>query len=230
MNKYIITLLIIFINLNLQAQSVLSIGLKGSLARFNETTLINKVGGFCVDTYNRGTKPMVQVYGRWQVNKFYLQPEFRYSTSRIYTQYINVERENPQWSYYEGIGGINLAEDLYRFDLPIKAGYFIAQHLSINAGIINTFFSSKRRSFYHLDTGRFHIADNVFDSQKNYSLGAIMGINLHFKRLNLGLDYNFPFNSMHNPVKFEGKAYSFDRKTRLVTFSVGYDLVRIGSK
>ncbi len=230
MKKHILVPLIILINLNLQAQSLFSLGLKGSLARFNETSLLNRVGGFSIDTYNRGTKPMVQVYGRWQLNTFYLQSEFRYSTSRIYTQYINIERENPQWAYYEGIGGINLAEDLYRFDLPIKAGYFISKHLSISAGIINTFFSSKRRSFYYLDTGRFHIADNVFDSQKNYSLGAIMGINLHFKRLNLGLDYNFPFKSMHHPVNFEGNVYSFDRKTRLVTFSVGYDLVRMGSK
>lgn len=230
MKKGVFAILITLISANLNAQGPLSIGLKGSLAKFNETTLLNKVGGFEIDTYNRGTKPMLQVYGRWQLSKFYIQPEFRYSTARLYTQYMNVERDDPKWEYYKGIGSINLAEDQYRYDLPIKVGYFISRNISINAGVINTFFSSKRRSFYYLDNGRFNIADDVFNSHKLYSLGAIMGLSLHFKRFNLGLDYDFPFNSLHKPVDFEGKQYSFNRKTRLVTFSIGYDIVKFKRK
>lgn len=230
MKRVLLFFSILFASTYTQAQSVLSLGLKGSLANTEETSLLNRVGGFEIDSYNTRTKAMVQVYGRWQFNRFYVQPEFRYSTYRFLAYFDNIDRENPEWSYYQGIGGVNLANDLKRFDIPLKVGYFLTSFLSVNAGIMNAFLSSERRSFYHTDKGRFHISDNVFDSQKKYYAGAIMGINLHLKRFNFGLDYDFPFSSLNNPVIFEGKAYSFNRKTRTITFLVGYDIVRFGKK
>ncbi len=203
-----------------------SIGAKLALAHFNEVGGLNQVGGFLIETANYGNKPMGQIYGRIRYGKFYLQPEVRYSLSRFYPRYENIDRENPNWDYYNGIGYQSLAADIHRLDVPIKVGYFILPNISLNVGVINTFYSYKDKPFSFMDKGRFFIGDDVFNSLRGYNLGGIAGLSFHANNFTLGFDYDIAFRSLHNPVQFSGSRYDFNRKTQLYTFSVGYGITK----
>ncbi|WP_461098798.1 hypothetical protein [Spirosoma luteolum] len=230
MRSKVLAIAFLLLSVSVYAQTAVMIGVKAALTRFSEDDFSNRVGGFAVDAYNRGTKPMAQLYGRFQYGRLYVQPELRYSQARFFVTYQNIDRENPLWSYYSGIGSQSLAADMYRLDVPLKVGYFLFPRLSVNAGVINTFYSYKDRSYSFMDNGRFLIGDDVFDSHKKYVLSGIMGVNYHANRLVIEINYDFPFGTMHNPVNFSGSSYEFKRKTHLLTFSVGYDIVRFKSK
>lgn len=208
------------------AQASFAVGVKGSFARVIDTGGLNQIGNFLVVTEDVRNKPMAQAYVRLRWKDFYLQPEFRYSTFRFYTRYENIDRENPKWEYYNGIGSQNLAGDQQRIDIPLKLGYFVSPRLSVSAGILSTFFSYTQRSFVVRDGRKFLIADNVFDSHKKQYLGGTVGLHYHKGRINVSLDYDQPFKKIHNPVLFNGEYYGFNRTLKTYALSIGFDCFR----
>jgi hypothetical protein len=198
----IIALLILFHCHNqCVGQSSFALGIKGSLARITDTGGPNLIGNFLVVSDDMRTKPMGQIYARFGRNRFYVQPEIRYSTYRFYTRYENVDRDNPKWSNYRDFVSQNIAEDQVRIDVPVQIGYFVRPTLSVSAGLIASFIDGVQRPFAVRNGRRFSIADDVFDSQKKQSLGVALGLHYHRNRVSVNIEYDRPITAIGSDLK-----------------------------
>ena len=184
------------------------------------------MGGFVVENDSYGSRLSYQLYGRFRLGKLFIQPELRYSSMKVHYLFRNVAVDDPAWEYYKNFRIASFGDQMKRVDIPVKIGYFLTRHWSINAGLIAAFnhYEPIQDDFIH-DGRPFLIKKAVTNSYRPHSLNGLLGVTYHAKRLVIGVDYDYPFKSLHNPVSFSGSTYGFIRKTSLYTFSIGYDII-----
>ncbi len=207
------------------SQFSVSAGVKVGIARFTDMGT-NQVGGFVVENDGYGSRLSYQLYGRFRLGKLFLQPELRYSSMKVLYLFQNVAIDDPAWKDYRSIRIVSFGDEMKRLDIPVKVGFFLTKHWSINAGLVTAFNHYETKGDIFSPGGNpFLIKKDITNSYRPRTLNGLLGFNYHAKRLVIGVDYDYPFKSLHNPVSFSGSTYGYIRKTSLYTFSIGYDII-----
>lgn len=225
MRKTTLILMLLCFSSRSYSQFSISAGAKVGIARFSDRGA-NQVGGFVVENDSYGSRLSYQLYSRLRLGKLFLQPELRYSSMKVHYIFRNVAVDEPAWEYYKNTRIASFGDEMKRLDIPVKIGYFLTKHWSINMGLVAAFNHYKPGQDNLILGGRpFLIKKAVTNSYRSHSLNGLLGVTYHAKRLVIGVDYDYPFKSLHNPVSLSGSDYGFIRKTSLYTFSVGYDII-----
>ena len=209
---YTILLLISFTLLStLPLESQVNIGLRAGLATTqldpHELLIVDRDG---LDKFKLRIKEInygfhIGVMARFQINKFYIQPEVLYNSHSV--EYEFEDLDNPE------LEGKVLSERFQHLDIPFMFGLKFA-FFRINAGPVGHIQLSSVSELTETEGYRQKFED--------LTLGWQAGIGFDIWNIHLDLRYEGNFSKYGDHIEFYGKEYNFSDTPNRMIASIGF--------